>query len=47
VTGRILGVLNVTGHTKEKINAYGVLVGKHVGRRPHGSLVVHGRIILK
>jgi hypothetical protein len=47
VTGRILGVLNVTGHTKEKINAYGVLVGKHVGRRPHGSLAVHGRIMLK
>lgn len=47
MTGRILGVLSVTGHTKEKINAYGVLVGKRVGKRPHGSLVVHGRIILK
>jgi len=47
VTVRILGVINITGHTKEKKNAYGVFVGSHVGRRPHGSLVIHGRIILK
>jgi hypothetical protein len=44
VTGRILGVLNVTGYTNEKINAYGVLVGKNVGRRKPS---LHGRIILK
>jgi hypothetical protein len=47
VKGRSVGVITVTGHTKEKINACGILVGKHVVRRPHGSLVVHGRIILK
>lgn len=46
MTGRNLG-LTVTVHPKERINAYGILVGKHVGRRLHGSLVVFGRIILK
>lgn len=47
MTGRNLGFLTVTGHSKDGRNAYGILVGKHVGRRPHGSLVVLGRIILK
>jgi hypothetical protein len=47
VTGRNPGFLTVTVHPKEKINAYGILVGKHVGRMPHGSLVILGRIILK
>jgi hypothetical protein len=40
-----MGVLTVTDHPKEKINAFRVLVGKYVGRGKHGSLVVHWRII--